>query len=97
MDTLLDILSELHPDGSKAYCAIDAWLKDTSAPATTDPVYVAFRNESTDPDVYTFEVSDGSDMYVGTKSGTLGMGKYYVLSAPITVTKVPKPIVSPKA
>lgn len=88
------MVSELHPDGSKAYCAIDSGLKDTSAPATTDPVYVAFRNESTDPDVYTFEVSDGSDMYVGTKSGTLGMGKYYVLSAPITVTKVPKPIVT---
>lgn len=88
------MVAELHPDGSKAYCAIDAWLKDTSALATTEPVYVAFRNESTDPDVYTFEVSDGSDMYVGTKSGNLSMGKYYALSAPITVTKVPKPTVT---
>ena len=88
------MIAERHPDGSKAICSIDAWLKDTSAPATTDPVYVAFRNESTDPDVYTFEVSDGTDMYVGTKSGTLSIGKYYVLSAPITVTKVPKPTVT---
>ena len=88
------MVSERHPDGTFAYCAIDAWLKDASAPATTDPVYVAFRNESTDPDVYTFDVSDGSDMYVGTKSGTLSIGKYYVLSAPITVTKVPKPTVT---
>ena len=71
-------------------------LPDGMSP-TTDPVYLAFRNESTEADIYHFRVYDGSDVWLGDKAAPAGkivIGKYYTLSAPIPVTIVPKPTVT---
>ena len=89
------LVTALYPNSGYAENGyINASLKGADPEPTTEPVYVAFRNESSEADTYIFEVFDGSDIYVGTKGGLLSMGKYYTLSTPISTTLVPKPTVT---
>lgn len=90
------MISSFFADGYATTGYADGMLPDGVSP-TTDPVYLAFRNESTADDIYHFRVYDGSDVWLGDKAapaGKIGIGKYYTLSAPIPVTKVLKPTVT---
>jgi len=70
-------------------------IRVTPAGTTTEPVYVALRNDTSADDIFYFEVEDGSGhMYKGEKSAPAGIivnGKFYASN--VRLAQVPKPTV----
>ena len=72
------------------------YISVTPASTTTEPIFVALRNDTSSDDTFYFEVNNGSGyMYKGTKpapAGKIVNGKFYESS--VTLTQVPKPTVT---
>ena len=70
-------------------------IRVTPAGTTTEPVYVALRNDTSADDTFYFEIEDGSGLiYKGEKAAPAGKivnGKFY--ASTVILAQVPKPTV----